>query len=120
MAVATDALLDEVRRFVDDEALPAVAQYDRGQLGRVHVRPTAEADDRVRPKGLRGFDAIEDAVVNQHIYVFAVSGGSRHVRAKIVIPYLALACDKNGQDRSTFDAENAVVDLLWRNGEHLY
>jgi len=40
--MATDTLLETVRRFVDDEALPAVARYDRDDAypERRYVTPT--------------------------------------------------------------------------------
>jgi alkylation response protein AidB-like acyl-CoA dehydrogenase len=48
MAATNDTLLDEVRRFVDDEALPAVAQYDRDDA---YPEPLVE---RMRELGLFG------------------------------------------------------------------
>src|SRR3954453_10197876 len=47
-SLATDRLLGEVRRFVDDEALPAVAQYDRDDS---YPEPLVE---RMRELGLFG------------------------------------------------------------------
>jgi butyryl-CoA dehydrogenase len=48
VSAATDTLLETVRRFVDDEALPAVAQYDREDS---YPEPLV---DRMRELGLFG------------------------------------------------------------------
>jgi hypothetical protein len=56
MSVATDQLLDVVTRFVDEEAMPAVATYDREDSGRRDLRPRGllpRAPRGADPRGLR-------------------------------------------------------------------
>jgi len=53
MAGTNDTLLDEVRRFVDDEALPAVAQYDRDDAYPEPLVERRRSSRRSRARGSR-------------------------------------------------------------------